>query len=80
MEDTAFAYSTIVLRKKKRKGDVGYKPPALIDLVDRAKADVESNGWMSSCLGWKQGLPSSSIFADRLTDVTRHYPRRPAGD
>jgi hypothetical protein len=61
MEDTAFAYSTIVLRKK-RKGGVGYKPPVLIDLVDRAKADVESNGWMTSCLGWEQGALHRPTF------------------
>ncbi|OAX35571.1 hypothetical protein K503DRAFT_868169 [Rhizopogon vinicolor AM-OR11-026] len=49
MEDTSFAYSTLVPRKK-RKGKVGYKPPVLIDLVDRAKTDIESNGWITTCL------------------------------
>ncbi|OJA11939.1 hypothetical protein AZE42_06377 [Rhizopogon vesiculosus] len=49
MEDTSFAYSTLVPRKR-RKGKVGCKPPVLIDLVDRAKTDIESNGWMTTCL------------------------------
>jgi hypothetical protein len=63
MEDTSkFAYSTLVSRKK-RKSKVGCKPPVLNDLVDRAQADIESNGWMTACLGWEQ------------TSVFQHYIR-----
>ena len=64
MEDTSFAYSTIVSRKK-RKGRVGHgRLPELADLMDRTKGDIESNGWMTTCLGSEQGCHIFPTLAD----------------
>lgn len=57
MEDTSFAYSQATTRaraRKIRRGNGRREPPLLIDLVDRCKADIESNGWMTTCLGLLQ--------------------------
>lgn len=54
MEDTSFAYSQATTRargRKNRRGDGRHEPPLLIDLVDRCKADIESEGWITTCLG-----------------------------
>ncbi|KAG1877791.1 SRR1-domain-containing protein [Suillus subalutaceus] len=52
MEDTSFAYSQATTRA--REGNGKHEPPLLIDLVDRCKADIESNGWITACLGLVQ--------------------------
>ncbi|KAG1891331.1 SRR1-domain-containing protein [Suillus subluteus] len=58
MEDTSFAYSQATTRararKKNRRGNGKHEPPLLIDLIDRCKADIESNGWITACLGLVQ--------------------------
>ncbi|KAG2349582.1 hypothetical protein BDR05DRAFT_955459 [Suillus weaverae] len=57
MEDTSFAYSQATTRaraRRNRRGNGRHEPPLLIDLVDRCKADIESNGWITSCLGLVQ--------------------------
>lgn len=55
MEDTSFAYSQATTRTRARKKRRGDEPPLLIDLVDRCKADIESDGWITTCLGLIQG-------------------------
>ncbi|KAG2116678.1 SRR1-domain-containing protein [Suillus discolor] len=57
MEDTSFAYSQATTRaraRKNRRGNGRREPPLLIDLIDRCKADIESNGWITTCLGLLQ--------------------------
>ncbi|KAG2077998.1 hypothetical protein BDR04DRAFT_1064994 [Suillus decipiens] len=57
MEDTPFAYSQATTRaraRKNKRGNARYEPPPLIDLVHRCKADIESNGWITTCLGWER--------------------------
>ncbi|KAG0705034.1 SRR1-domain-containing protein [Suillus ampliporus] len=58
MEDTSFTYSqqmvTRAHRRKNRKGNARHGSPLLVDLVDRAKADIGSNGWITTCLGLMQ--------------------------
>ncbi|KAG1826968.1 SRR1-domain-containing protein [Suillus subaureus] len=58
MEDTSFAYSQATTRartrKKNRRGNDRHEPPLLKDLVDRCKTDIESNGWITTCLGLVQ--------------------------
>lgn len=59
MEDTPFAYSqkkttTRARARKNKRGNARYEPPPLMDLVDRCKADIESNGWITTCLGLVQ--------------------------
>lgn len=58
MEDTSFVYSQATTRararKNNRRGNGRRESPLLIDLVDRCKADIESNGWITSCLGLVQ--------------------------
>lgn len=54
MEDTSFAYSQATTRARARKKRRGDEPPLLIDLVDRCKADIESDGWIATCLGLVQ--------------------------
>ncbi|KAG2158435.1 SRR1-domain-containing protein [Suillus bovinus] len=54
MEDTSFEYSQATTRaraRKNRRGNGRHEQPLLTDLVDRSIADIESNGWMTTCLG-----------------------------
>ncbi|KAG1756461.1 SRR1-domain-containing protein [Suillus paluster] len=65
MEDTSFAYSqqmSCARPRKNRRGNARHGPPLLIDLLDRAKADIESNGWITTCQGLlKDALRNTNI-------------------
>lgn len=68
MEDTSFVYSQAVTRaraRKNRRGNGRHEPPLLIDLVDRCKADIGSNGWITTCLG---------LVQDALQKTNISYP------
>ncbi|KAG2157415.1 SRR1-domain-containing protein [Suillus clintonianus] len=77
MEDASFVYSQAVTRaraRKNRRGNGRHEPPLLIDLVDRCKADIGSNGWITTCLGWGAGSHPLSLVQDALQKTNISYP------
>ncbi|KAG1762446.1 SRR1-domain-containing protein [Suillus occidentalis] len=74
MEDTSFAYSQATTRTRARKKRRGDEPPLLIDLVDRCKADIESDGWITTCLGWERASTNDCLIQDALRKTDMPCP------